>query len=73
MNMGTHNVIDMLQNTSLGLAAVNEVSDFDESTRGAEKLDEYEHYERISCIKCVRPHCSGITECHNAIRVNSFL
>ncbi|XP_047476184.1 activin receptor type-1-like [Penaeus chinensis] len=26
-----------------------------------------EEYERISCIKCLRPHCNQITECHNAI------
>nr|XP_027216092.1 uncharacterized protein LOC113808801 [Penaeus vannamei] len=26
-----------------------------------------EDYERISCIKCLRPHCNHITECHNAI------
>ncbi|XP_045590296.1 activin receptor type-1 [Procambarus clarkii] len=56
-------LLDLLQNTSPGVTAVNESP----GNSVEVKPEEFDRYTRISCIKCNQPHCYSLTECHNAI------
>ncbi|KAK8726772.1 hypothetical protein OTU49_010045 [Cherax quadricarinatus] len=60
-------LLDLLQNGSPGVTAVNESPSSSMEEKKAGLLDEFDSYRRISCIKCNQPHCYIVTECHNAI------
>lgn len=64
-----NSLLDLLQNTSMVVSAVSEAPGSSMNTKNAELQDEYDSYEKISCIKCNQPHCNSLTKCHNAIMV----
>ncbi|XP_042204726.1 activin receptor type-1-like isoform X2 [Homarus americanus] len=57
---------ELLPNASVGVTPVGKSPSGSMETQDTELQDGFN--KRISCIKCNRPHCNGVTECHMAIR-----